>query len=232
MRGLSPRVPARHHLATMVFDGLSSPGLSPSGPTDASGAGDARMLTPAQHAARLAGIGGSDIPILLGLYAKYGKDAHWLYQYKLGLSAPEPETESMRFGTLLEPIIRDEVQRRHPDWTIQASDTVYAEEEPWALCHPDGRLLDPTHVGDGLGVLEIKNSRYFSVKNGPSDAHLAQLHWNMGVCRATWGVLAVLEGGCLLHIVPVPFDRVLWENLLRITRVFWRQVQAQHWEGL
>lgn len=184
------------------------------------------MITEAQRQQRVNGVGSSDIPIILGEYAKYGKDADSLFLAKTGQLPDEPPSEAMEWGVRLEPLIRGVVARQE-GWMVSDDTATYTMASPneWAYAHPDGRIeLHPTRRG--RGVLEIKNSRYYSAKNGPSTAHLAQLHWQMGVCRADFGVLAVLEAGQALHISQHDFDQGIFDALFEKAHDFWRTVEA------
>lgn len=188
------------------------------------------MITELQRQQRYQGIGSSDIPILLGEWAKYGKDQDWLFLSKTRQIEEEPPSEAMEWGVRLEPIIRGVVARQD-GWMVSDDAQTYTMAAPrdWAYCHPDGRIeLHPTRRG--RGVLEIKNSRYYSEKKGPSDAHLAQLHWQIGVTRADYGVLAVLEAGQKLHVTEHEFDQELFDQLIRMAHTFWQRVERHNLE--
>ncbi len=188
------------------------------------------MISEAQRQQRFLGVGSSDIPILLGEYKKYGKDADWLYLSKTRQVEEEPLSEAMEWGIRMEPIIRGVVARQE-GWMVSPDEHTHTMSAPnnWAYCHPDGRIeLHPTRRG--RGVLEIKNSRYYSEKKGPSDAHLVQLHWQIGVTRSDYGVLAVLEAGQKLHVTEHEFDQQIFDRLVELAHEFWRSVEAYNRE--
>lgn len=66
-------------------------------------------ITERQREQRRKHLGASDIPVMLGLVPQ--KSAYDLWLEKTGQLEPQPETEAMRLGTLLEPIILDEAER-------------------------------------------------------------------------------------------------------------------------
>lgn len=181
-------------------------------------------ITAEQREMRYTGIGSSDIPILLGLYEKYGKDKEWLIRYKLKQIPDEPPNEAMAWGIKLEPLIREAVAAQ-PDWIVEEdTDTHTMPKLEWAYAHPDGKILmHPTRRG--RGVLEIKNSRYYSAKNGPSDAHLCQLQWQIGITKADYGVLAVLEAGQALHITEHEFDQELFDRIFELAHDCWLSIE-------
>ncbi len=188
------------------------------------------MITELQRHQRFQGVGSSDIPILLGEWKKYGKDEDWLFLSKTKQIEDEPPSEAMEWGIRLEPIIRGVVARQ-AGWIISDDTETHLMSAPrdWAYCHPDARIdLHPTRRG--RGVLEIKNSRYYSEKKGPSDAHLAQLHWQIGVTRADYGVLAVLEAGQKLHLTEHEFDQELFDQLVTMAHAFWQRVERYNLE--
>ena len=182
------------------------------------------MITEAQRALRFQGVGSSDIPILAGLLTKYGKDAEWLYQYKTGQIPEEPPTEQMQWGVTLEPIIRVKIGFIE-GWSVEPDEeTHHLIGREWAYCHPDGTISHhPTR--SGRGVLEIKNSRFYSEAKGPTDYHLCQLQWQLAITRADYGVLAILEAGQKLHLVEVEPDQEIFERLVDMARAFWDRVE-------
>ena len=186
--------------------------------------GDA-MISTEQRLARMNGIGSSDIPILAGLLTKYGKDADWLFRLKTGQIPEEPPTEAMEWGVIMEPIIFGKVAAQ-TGWIVQPDpETHKMTLQEWAYCHPDGKIL--AHPDrKGVGVLEIKNSRYYSVAKGPTDYQVCQLQWQLAVTGADFGVLAVLEAGQALHITMHEPDEQIAAKLYSMAQAFWRRVEV------
>ena len=183
------------------------------------------MITEAQRAMRMNGIGSSDIPILAGLLTKYGKDESWLFNLKTGQSEEEPPNEAMEWGVTLEPIIYAKVAAL-AGWIVQPDNATHRMTlQEWAYCHPDGAILAHPER-QGVGVLEIKNSRYYSVAKGPSDYQVCQLQWQLLVTGADYGVLAVLEAGQALHITTHDPDEQIAAKLYSMAQAFWRRVEV------
>ena len=183
------------------------------------------MITEAQRAMRMNGIGSSDIPILAGLLTKYGKDESWLFNLKTGQMPEEPPNEAMSWGVTLEPIIYAKVAAL-AGWIVQPDNATHRMTlQEWAYCHPDGAILAHPER-QGVGVLEIKNSRYYSVAKGPSDYQVCQLQWQLLVTGADYGVLAVLEAGQQLHITTHDPDEQIAAKLYSMAQAFWRRVEV------
>ncbi|MGW1840869.1 YqaJ viral recombinase family nuclease [Streptomyces sp. NPDC002067] len=110
--------------------------------------------SPEWHAARAAGIGGSEIAAVLGLSPYESRFSLW--HRKKGLVAPVEETDAMYWGTALEPVICAEFARRHPERDVQPAPTYAAAGRAWQIANPD-RLL--ANDGDPAALLEAKTSR-------------------------------------------------------------------------
>lgn len=110
--------------------------------------------TPAWHAARAQGIGGSEIAAVLGISPFESRFSLW--HRKAGLIAPVQENGEMYWGKKLEPPICDEYALRHPDQHIVPAGTYCGTGRPWQIVNPDRLALCP----DGtVEVVEAKTSR-------------------------------------------------------------------------
>ena len=101
------------------------------------------------HAARAAGIGGSEIAAVLGLSPHESRFSLW--HRKQGLIAPVEETEEMYWGKEHEPAICRRFARNHPELNITLAPTYAHPDRPWQIANPD------RHAGPDL--LEAKTSR-------------------------------------------------------------------------
>jgi putative phage-type endonuclease len=109
--------------------------------------------TPEWHAARAAGIGGSEIAAVLGLSPYESRFSLW--HRKKGLVGPVEESEPMYWGKVHEPAIARRFAELHPELLVAPSPTYSAAGRPWQIANPDRKLY-----GDGpVELLEIKTAR-------------------------------------------------------------------------
>lgn len=152
--------------------------------------------SPEWHAARANGIGGSEIPAVIGI-SPY-ESAFSLWHRKAGNVPPAEETEVMYWGKVHEPAIIREFGLRHPELSLHPSPTYAAAGRPWHIANPDQLALTP----DGaLEVVEAKTSRDDDGwgKDGTGDIpvhYRAQVRWYCAALSAARARLAVLIAGC------------------------------------
>ena len=178
---------------------------------------------------RRRGIGGTDISAIAGLNP--WRSALTVYYEKRGELPGQDETERMRWGNILEPIIIQEVRTRH---------ALKIDECPYILAHPDyshflaspdAIIIDPER---GNGVLEVKTMGHWSaqqVRSGTEEPeipnhYLLQLQWYLFVTGLQWGMFAVLLEGQELVTHEVKRDDELIAHLAKIGTDFWKLVEA------
>ena len=202
------------------------------------------MLTDAQKAKRRSGVGSSDIGAVAGL-SPYARPIDvWLV--KRGL-AEVPETDAMRLGTALEPVIADLYAREHVGaqeilaapgdvWRGTTDGTLAHPAEPWALATPDRVVCasdDPSVMPDprAARLVEIKSVAWRSAHHW-GEAHddvppwyRAQIEWQMLVTGVGVCDLAALIGGAELRVYRIERDPELAAMLFDVGRAFWRRVE-------
>lgn len=179
-------------------------------------------LTADQLQRRQQGIGGSDVAATLGLSP--WKSPRELYEEKRGgVEIVEP-SEPMRWGTLLEPVIRQEYAER-------TGRTVRVPTE--ALVHPTHAFMcaNPDGLTDDGRVLEVKCARNAYGWGEPgSDAipqhYLLQVQHYLIVSALPVADVAVLIGGCEYRQYEIPADPELQEMLIEGERAFWEAVES------
>lgn len=184
-------------------------------------------LTAAQIQARQRGVGGSE------LLAALGKDHRCsrleLYKRKVG-ELPEPDLskdERVRFGQLMEGVIRQEFGRRIGHDVIVPQQTLFHPDAP-LLGHPDG-WMPALNYG-----VEIKMADKFEADEfGEEESdqvpvrYLVQCSGYMALTDADRWKLCVLIGGNDLRIYDIPRDRELEGALLAGVREFWSHVEQR-----
>jgi len=157
--------------------------------------------SPEWHAAR-AGIGGSDVGVILG--KSQFKSPYTLWCEKSNLLGDTDSTIPMRLGTALEPAIRQFFINENKDWlTVHETGTWESTESDWMKANPDGII----EWADGtLGVLEIKHSATY-VTEIPESWKL-QVLWYLMVLGLKRGVVCAVIGGRYTEF------EVLWDESL------------------
>jgi len=161
--------------------------------------------------ARKRGLGGSDAAKVLGLQP-YGETRISLWKYKTGREESKVGNEATRYGSIVEPYIRQWLRARAQDTPAVWADWRGLQDYPHQMHHPDhtwaranidGVICDPS--GTPVEGVEIKQSthkykrgRVDWVKPGVQAYHYPQMQhymWVTGLSR--WRYV-------YMH---VPFDR-------------------------
>src|SRR5665647_2757528 len=100
---------------------------------------------------RKQGIGGSDVASVCGL-SKW-KSPMGLWLEKTGQVEPEPAGEAAYWGTVMEPIIRNEFAARTGFKVKEVKAILQHKRFHWMLANLDGVLIDPER---GEGIFDAK----------------------------------------------------------------------------
>lgn len=176
---------------------------------------------------RQQGLGGSDIAAVAGLSPyQTPADVYYSKTEPLGDDAP---SEPMRWGSLLEPVIRQhyaEVTGR----SVMTPATMYRHpEHPFLLATVDGVAVD----ADGeCRLLEIKTARTSEGWGEPEtdevpDHYAIQVQHYLSVLGLQSADLAVLVGGSDFRIYCIDADERVQAYLVEIARRFWEQVERR-----
>ncbi|MEV6555906.1 lambda-exonuclease family protein [Nocardia sp. NPDC051756] len=155
---------------------------------------------------RRQGIGGSDCSAVMGMSSYASPYTVW--EDKTGRASAVDESEAMRWGNLLEPVIREEAMNRL-GLTFGLLGTLRSLERPWQQANLDGWASDNA-------VIECKNTGSWMAPDWdgqvPDHAELQCQH-NMAVTGATHAWVAGLVGGNRLRIARVDRDPELIEAI-------------------
>lgn len=163
------------------------------------------------HAARLQGIGGSDIGTIAGL-SKWNTPTD-LWAIKTGRSEGPQTSSAMEWGTRLEPVIVEKFMEDHPEFQVDGYPGSWKNKErPWQLANPDGLFLDQ----DGqLCLLEIKTAKWPSYwKEGVPLNYQAQVQWYMSCLGLDQAIVAVLFHGSDYQEFTIPANSLAQEVYL------------------
>lgn len=146
--------------------------------------------------ARNFGLGGSDVAAACGLNP-------WKTPYALWLEKTERITpvfdddaeERMHWGRLLEPVVLEEFDRRHPELILTGGEGMYADSEyDWMLANVDGLAYDADGVLDA--IVEAKTGGHRGLSDWEDDSapihYVCQVQWYMHILGAPRAYLAAL----------------------------------------
>lgn len=184
------------------------------------------MITEEQRKERLLGIGGSDMPIIMGL-SSY-KTPYQLYLEKTGVVEISSEmTPPQYWGTKLEGVIRDEFAKRNN----------VSVETPTTICHPVYNFLRGNL--DGFipalrSVLEIKCASSFMAREWGEDGsdiiplqYLVQVAHYCAITDADFAYIAVLIGGNDYREFKYTRDMGIENKIITEATKFWECVQKR-----
>lgn len=178
--------------------------------------------------ARRTGIGGSDAAVVLGISPFKTPLQLWAEKLRL-LDDDVEQTEPIRWGKLLEPVIAEEWGRENGHalvdlgrWTVLRS-----RSTPFMLATLDRVIF----AGNGNGVLEAKNTNAFRIEEWEADEpptiYAVQVQQQLAVTGYDWGVLVALVGGQKLRWFLIERNQRFINMLQEEEHDFWRLVQRR-----
>lgn len=183
---------------------------------------------------RRTGIGGSDVAAVARIPGAFGS------RYGVWLSKvsewDDGETESMLWGTLLEKVVIDEVERRTGLFVGARQYRATHPDNRHHIATLDGALYESATRRDGgprrinaplsdaaLAGLEVKVTWETSYPGGdPPDRYYAQAQWQMHTTGLQHVTLAVLHAGTKLETYDIPRDDADIAWLVDHVDAFWR----------
>lgn len=170
--------------------------------------------------ARRRGIGGSDALAVLGLSPYSSRYVVWAD--KSGLLPERDDSEAMKWGRLLEPVIAEQFTEETGVQT-SACGLMRHVDRGWQLASVDRLTADS-------GILEIKTTSVYKAGDWDddqvADAAEAQLQHYLAVTGFEHGYAAALIGGQRLEIRHVERDERLISLLIEAEAELWDMVQA------
>lgn len=178
-------------------------------------------------AARRTGIGSSDAAAILGI-SPYGS-ALSVYTEKIGAAPETSETEAMKWGRKLEPLViagfAEETDRGcEPNNALLRSKAC-----PYHIATPDAMQVRRDRPMD-MGILEVKTTGFGreSWDEGLPPYVNAQVQHQLLVTGYDWGSAAVLVSGQKLLWVDVERDNRFIDEILRPAEEdFWKRVEER-----
>lgn len=181
------------------------------------------------HEQRRTGLGGSDMPSVLGI-CPFGGTPLGVWKAKVGLgSQGEEESPDTRRGKFLEPIIRD-LYRQETGYTVTHSDEIIRHpSETWAIAHLDGEIFpgdDENYLPEGPGIFEAKAPRirgFVALEEyGVPPHYQVQVQHYMAVRGRLWTHFTAWNAEAFrLLIVLIERDQGLIDLMFEEGRNFW-----------
>lgn len=183
------------------------------------------MITEQERVDRKLGIGGSDIPIIMG-FSSY-KTPYQLWCEKTGLIQElYEETPVQYWGNKLEPIIRDEFSLRNN----------VVIETPSAVTHPFHEFMRGNvdgYIPEWNAVFEAKSSMQFMSREwGESGSdvipmsYILQVAYYCSLLNADCAHIAVLIGGNDYREFKYTRDNELEATIIKAAKEFWGHVKT------
>lgn len=146
-------------------------------------------------------IGGSEAAAAAGIDPHRSRVGLWLE--KTGRVGRE-ETEAMRWGTLLQPVIETELHERGYITIAPTVPELFDANRRWLVGHPDRYIREQD--AEDLAVLEVKTVGQWAKRewNGqPPLAYVAQVQHYLHLTGLDRALLAVLVGGQRLELTEI-----------------------------
>lgn len=191
---------------------------------------------------RRQGIGGSDAAAVCGLNPYRSAFEVWVDKTQLH-GDDSDMSEAARWGTLLEPIVRQEVEIREGLFIEPVTGLLRHPDHEWMLANIDGAawhgMENETadqwrrrHSSGPEGIYEGKTANWRTATawgddDQPTvpDAYMVQVQHYLAVTGLSWVVVACLVDGQRLMVRHVQRDEALISHLIDIEADFWRRVQ-------
>lgn len=154
------------------------------------------------HAARLSGLGGSEIAAVMGLSAFESRFALW--HRKAGLIGPVPDSPDMEWGRRIERVIAEKFAEEHPELTVQRTGLWRNRQRPYQLGQPD--------LDCGVDLCEVKRARFDEFWGEPGTDEIpvgyrCQIQWYMDCLQRPRCHVAVLVGQSDYREYVVEYDK-------------------------
>ena len=169
---------------------------------------------------RTHGIGGSDVSVIAGINPF--KSIHQLWLEKTGAIVPEQaDSEYAHFGTLLEPIVRQEFIARTGIKVRAKHAILQSSEYPFMYANLDGIIREEN--GD-ISIFEAKTASAYKQdvwEEGVPAEYILQIQHYMAVTGAKKTYIAALVGGNHFFYHVVNRDDEMIEKIISMEEYFW-----------
>ena len=170
---------------------------------------------------RCMGIGGSDASVIAGVN-KY-RSVFQLWLEKTGQEEPrEADSEYTHFGTILEPVVKQEFTRRTGLKVRSRRAILQSSEHPFMLADLDGVI----HENGKMCIFEAKTASAYKQEvweEGVPLEYLYQIQHYMAVTGAEKTYIAALVGGNHFLYHEIYRDGEMIDEIIRMEKEFWEE---------
>lgn len=169
---------------------------------------------------RLKGIGGSEVPSILGL-SEFGSP-YGVWLAKTGRSDVQVDNKYTRAGNILESAVAEYFEQETNCRIIKASagnKTFRHPKYDFAIGTPDRTYISTQKTGKG--VLECKTTQR-SFDDVP-EGWFCQLQWYLGILGLMYGGVAWLEHGVDFKYKEYEYDHEFFEYMVEAVQTFWTE---------
>jgi putative phage-type endonuclease len=165
---------------------------------------------------RPTGIGGSDVPAILGVSPWATPLDVWLEKTKHPGWRPKEESPEMRWGTLLEPVMRLAYEQDTGRRVFAPGDKTYWADDGYRYAHLDGLI-----EGEGIWEGKVPFNTFRNWVNGPPVYVLAQVQHYLDLVGEPWCDVSALLPGADFQTFRVPSDPEAQEFTRQAVHRFW-----------
>ena len=178
----------------------------------------------ADHAVRMAGLGGSDAGVIMRVNP--WKNLIQLWDEKVGNTvAPDlSDNEKIRWGVLLEDLICKEYTTRTGRKVRNVNKTFRHPDYPFMQGHID-RKIEGENAGLEAKAVGLRQQK--SWESGPPEHYRIQVMHYMAITSYDWFDVVALVGGQELVIHRIERDEELIAELIERESEFWHYVQSK-----
>ena len=169
------------------------------------------------------GLGGSDISILLGINPWRSELELWLDKTNQ-TNESVAENEAMYFGSLLEPLLREEFTKRTGRKVVELKAILQHNEYSFMIADVDGITQDDE---GNPAILELKTASEYKRsewEQGVPNYYLTQVQHYLAVTGLKKAFVGVLIGGNTFVVREVDADIEIQEMLIALEKDFWNKV--------
>lgn len=174
------------------------------------------------HELRRRGLGGTDMAAVMGKSPWRDPVDVWMEKVGHPMWAPKPETPAMRWGKILEPVVRDEYSRDTRLMVIPANRATWADPEVAIFADDGVRFAHPDGLVGDEGIWEGKtSSQPEEWETGVPLYYQIQVQHYLDITRRRWADVSVLLPGGDFRTYRLDADAGLQLDIMEAADRFW-----------